>query len=83
MIQKLKSFGRVTDGEGVNAAMYDAYRLSQAIIGSTPDELGPSVALYEEDMLQRARVRLSRAIPSFEKMFSSEAPLSWMQSFGE
>lgn len=63
--------------------MYDAYQLSKAIVDGMPDDLGSAVALYEKEMLERARVRLSRAIPSFQKMFSSEAPLSWMQAFGE
>ena len=68
---------RVTGG-GVNAAMYDSYRLSQEIVARGLDNIDSAVVAYEKDMLSNSRHRLKDVLADMKYMFSPDAPASFM-----
>ena len=72
-VPQLMTVCSVTDGDGVNSAMYDAYQLSQQIVAHGLDGLDAAVVSYENLMFPRSRQRLSQAIVSLQHMFSQDA----------
>lgn len=78
-------------GEGVNAAMLDALRLSEAIISAltpspdnTPDsalelKLEESIRAYEQNMMQRMRPFMEETYQNLEMIFAEDAPMGMVE----
>jgi 2-polyprenyl-6-methoxyphenol hydroxylase-like FAD-dependent oxidoreductase len=67
----------VTDGEGVNTALYDSYQLSQQIIKHGIDDLDNAIAAYEAEMQPRSQARLTKSIVGLQRMCSKRETKSF------
>ena len=66
-------------GEGVNAAMLDAYELTEAIMKGKDGDLEAEIERYERAMFPRAEETCWRTMRNKTYMFRHDAPRSFME----
>ncbi|KAK4624391.1 Monooxygenase asqM [Fulvia fulva] len=72
----------VTNGDGVNVALFDSYCLAEQIIKHGQDNLDAAVAEYEKDMFPRGVESIKGGQQWVEVGFGPDAPASVLQAFG-
>ncbi|GAM87678.1 hypothetical protein ANO11243_057050 [Dothideomycetidae sp. 11243] len=67
------------NGEGVNCAMFDGYRLAREIIRCGVEGLDEAVRCYEEDMFPRGKDSIQKGIDFVDMFFAADAPRAFRE----